>query len=77
MYLGYFSQKRTEPPRLTIHLPCDDAWEVIRPSLRLIRAIRRAAPKATFSANRKDRFGLLVIASFVVGLIIAAFLLPK
>lgn len=77
LYLGYFSKTRTEPPRLTIHLPCNDTFEMIRPSLRLIRAIRRAAPKATFSANWKDRFGFLVIAGFVGGVIIAAFLLLK
>ena len=75
--LGHFSKTRTEPPRLTIHLPCNDTFEMIRPSLRLIRSIRRAAPKAAFSVNWKERFGFLAIAGFVGGLIIAAFLLLK
>ena len=75
LYLGYFSKTRTEPPRLTIRLPCNDTFEVVRPSLRLLRHIRRAAPRATFTVDWKGRFGFLCIAGFAGGVLIAAILL--
>ena len=48
-----------------------------RPSLRLLRDIRRAAPQAAFSANWRDTFLLFGIIGFAGGVIFAAVLLLK
>lgn len=77
LYLGHFSKHRLDPPRLTIHLPNNDDFEITRPSLRLLRDIRRAAPQAAFSANWKDTFLLFGIIGFAGGVIFAAVLLLK
>lgn len=77
LYLGCFSKHHPRPPRLTLRLPHNDTFEITRPSLRLLRDIRRAAPKAAFSANWKDTLLFESIAGFVGGVVVAVVLLVK
>ena len=39
LYLGYQGSSMSQPPRLTISLPYDDTFEIIRPSIRFKREL--------------------------------------
>lgn len=75
LYLGYQGRSTSQPPRLTISLPYDDTFEIIRPSIRFLRILRGSLPHVEFTMDWKHRVWWIGGLSFVGGVILGIVIL--
>ena len=74
LYLGYQGRSMSQPPRLTISLPYDDTFEIIRPSIRFLRILRGSLPQVRFTVDWKHRIwwsgGIGLVGGMILGIVI-------
>ncbi len=72
LYLGYQGRSLSRPPRLTVSLPYDDTFEIIRPSIRFLRILRGSLPQVKFTVDWKHRVwgvgGLSLVGGLILGI---------
>ena len=74
LYLGYQGRSTSQPPRLTVSLPYDDTFEIIRPSIRFLRILRGSLPQVRFTVDWKHRIwwsgGIGLVGGVILGIVI-------
>ena len=74
LYLGYQARSYSRPPLLTISLPYDDTFEIIRPSIRFLRILRGSLPQVRFTVDWKHRIwwsgGIGLVGGVILGIVI-------
>ena len=75
LFLGSYSRRHTaQPAQLTITLPHDETFVITRPSLRFLRALRKALPHVDFSVDWKYRVwitgGIGLIGGVIFGIVV-------